>query len=219
MEQLDVLLQKLGAALLWQKLAGLAVLVLLILGGYYYIFFSDVLDERARMEAEITQLTKEKGEYEERKREYLSYKREIAQLQEEQKDVLRYLPKTDDIEQFVEAIQQQVELAGLTKISLIRDPPVPQELCIRLPVKMTVFGTYFQVLRFLKSMGEIQRIVNIEDLTLTPTASAAPDRKDELKADFITVAFQYLDRNAKGAIARTPAGAGMRPVSTSAGGK
>lgn len=218
MEQLDVILQKLGAALLWQKLAALATLVLLILGGYYYGFLSDVLAERERMDAEVTQLTKEKGEYEERKREYLSYKREIAQLQEEQKDVLRYLPKTDDIEQFVEAIQQQVELAGLTKISLIRDPPVPQELFIRLPVKMTVYGTYFQVLRFLKSMGEIQRIVNIEDLTLTPTASTK-DVKDELKADFITVAFQYLDRNAKGAIARTPAGAGMRPVSTSAGGK
>lgn len=216
MEQLDVLLQKLGAALLWQKLAGLAVLVLLILGGYYYIFLSDVLDERARMEAEITQLTKEKGEYEERKREYLSYKREIAQLQEEQKDVLRYLPKTDDIEQFVEAIQQQVELAGLNKISLIRDPPVPQELFIRLPVKMTVYGSYFQVLRFLKSMGEVPRIVNIEDLQLTPMPIGA--NKDELKADFIAVAFQYLDRNAKGAVARAP-GSTMKPVATSAGGK
>lgn len=98
-------------------------------------------------------------------------------------------------------MQQQIELAGLVRSTLIRDTPAAQELFIRLPVKMTVYGTYHQLMRFFKSMGEIPRIVNIEDLKLNPAnqggGNAQTDKDlvpDALKADFVAVAFQYLDR-------------------------
>jgi Tfp pilus assembly protein PilO len=125
MEQIDVALQKLGAALLWQKLAGLAALVVLLCGGYWYFFLDDIWTQRNQFLAEQNKLNQEKRDYEARKKEYLAYKKEIAQLLEEQRDILRLLPKKDDIEQFVEALQQQMELTGLQRPNLVRDPPVP----------------------------------------------------------------------------------------------
>jgi type IV pilus assembly protein PilO len=202
MEQLDELLQKLGGAPPWQKLAGVLVLVALIGAGYWYFFLDEIWSQREQLISQQNKLNNEKKEYENRKREYLAYRKEVAQLLDEQKDVLRLLPKKDDIEQFVEAVQQQIELAGLVRSALVRDPPAAQELFIRLPVKMTVYGSYHQLMRFFKSMGEIPRIVNIEDLKLNPAgtgggAASQSDKDlvpDSLKAEFIAVAFQYLDR-------------------------
>lgn len=224
MDQLDELLQRLGGAPLWQKLAGVLVLVAAIGGGYWYLFLDDIWTQREQLIAQQNKLATEKKEYEGRKREYLAYRKEVNQLLDEQKDVLRLLPKKDDIEQFVEAVQQQIELAGLVRSTLIRDTPAAQELFIRLPVKMTVYGTYHQLMRFFKSMGEIPRIVNIEDLKLNPAVAqggggnAQTDKDlvpDALKADFVAVAFQYLDRQpAKKADTTT-----MKPVATAGGAK
>lgn len=222
MEQLDELLQKLGGAPVWQKAVGLLVAVGLLGGGYWYFFLDDIWIQREQLAAEQSKLSTEKKEYENRKREYLAYRKEIAQLIEEQRDVLRLLPKKDDIEQFIEAMQQQIELSGLTRSALIRDPAVPQDLFIRLPIRMTVYGTYHQLMRFFKSMGEIPRIVNIEDLRLSPTESGSGGSGDKdlppdtLKAEFVAVAYQYLDR----APARPAAGsgAGMQVEAQSSGG-
>lgn len=216
MQQLDVILQKLGGALLWQKALGLFVAVAAILGLYYQFVLSDIWAERERMVAEASKLEQEKKEYENRKKEYLQYRREIALLQDEQRDILRLLPKSDNIEQFVESLQQQIETAGLLRSALIRDPAVPQELFIRLPIKMTAFGTYHQLLRFFKSMREIPRIVNVENLVLA--TAPEKDTPDLLRADFITVAFQYLDRNKKPAGGAAAPGATMKPVAETAGG-
>jgi type IV pilus assembly protein PilO len=216
MEQLDVILQKLGSAPIWQKAIGLVVVVALLGGGYWYFFLDSIWIEREGLEAETKKLEQEKKEYETRKKEYLSYRQEITRLLEEQKDVLRLLPKKDDIEQFVEALQQQIEMSGLSKTALIRDPPVPQDLFIRLPVKMTAYGTYHQFMRFFKSMGEIPRIVNIENLRLTPIDVGGKDSKDELRAEFTAVAFQYLDR---GDQAKKAADATLKPIAQSSGGR
>lgn len=218
MEQLDTILQKLGGALLWQKLVGLLVCVLLLGGGYYWFFLGDIWAQRDQMLADQKKLVQEKQDYEARKKEYLAYKAEIATLLEEQRNLLRLLPKADDIEQFIEAMQQQIELAGLTKTTLIRNPGQQRDLYIRLPVKTTVTGTYHQVMRFLKAMGEIQRIVNIEDLTLAPVAAQADkaQAQDILKADFLAVAFQYSNKPV--ATPKVNAG-GVKSVATAGGGK
>lgn len=216
-QQLEELLQKLGAAQLWQKLAGLLGLIVLVTAGYWYFFLDDIWTQRATLEAETAKLEKEKVEYEGRKKEYLKYRAEVTQLQEEQKDVLRLLPRKDDIEQFVEALQQQTEMAGLNRQTLIRDPPLSQDLYIRLPIKMSLFGSYHQFMRFFKSLGEISRIVNVEDLRLAPVAQgdASKEVADLLRADFIAVAFQFLDRSAKKATG--PTGGTMKSIAQSSG--
>ncbi len=219
MEQLDLILQKLGAAVLWQKVAGLVGLVVLITGGYFYLLLDDVLTQREQMVVAQKKLVQEKGEYEERKKEYLAFKAEVEKLQEDQIGLLKILPKSDDIEQFVETIQQQIELAGLTRVTLIRGIAQQRELHLRLPIKISVIGAYHQVMRFIKSMGEIQRVVNIEELNLTlAPGQNQVENRDLLKAEFIAVAFQYSTKSGpkpKG----TPGATGLKPAATAGGGK
>ena len=181
------LFDKIASLALSVKL-GIAVgAVVLLTGGYYYFFYGDMLDEQAQLEKDRDRLEREKKDYEKRKQEYLAFRNEVNALLEEQKELLRVLPKRDDIEQFIESVQAQIELSGLSKVSSIRDAAQPVEMYIKIPIKMSLSGTYHQINHFFKQVGDLKRIVNIENLSLEPMAPAAGaplDQANQLKANF-----------------------------------
>src|SRR5690242_6483179 len=110
------LFDRLAAVSLAVKLGVLAGLVVFLGAGYWYFFYSDMQDEEEELTRQAEKLDKEKKEYERRKLEYLAFRNEVNALLEEQKELLRVLPKSDDIEQFIESVQAQIELSGLQKV-------------------------------------------------------------------------------------------------------
>ena len=175
--------------------------VVVLLGGYYFYFYADIQERQTQLERDRTRFEKEKKDYEKRKQEYLAYRNEVNALLEEQKELLRVLPKKDDIEQFIESVQAQIELAGLSKVASIREPATPVEMYVKIPIKMSLTGTYHQINHFLKQVGDLKRIVNIEDLSLEPVsqgASMALDQTNQLKANFVATTFQFVEKGAGG---------------------
>jgi type IV pilus assembly protein PilO len=188
--------------------------IVLLTGGYYYFFYGDMLEEQGQLEKDRDRLEREKKEYDKRKQEYLAFRNEVNALLEEQKELLRVLPKRDDIEQFIESVQAQIELSGLSKVSSVRDAAQPVEMYIKIPIKMSLSGTYHQINHFFKQVGDLKRIVNIENLSLEPLAAAAGtplDQANQLKANFIATTFQFVDKGDQ----RVP---GKSGVSVSSGG-
>ncbi|MGZ3427241.1 MAG: type 4a pilus biogenesis protein PilO [Polyangia bacterium] len=177
------------------KLGIIVGLVAVMAGGYYYFFYSDMLEEQAQLEKDRDRLEKEKKEYEKRKQEYLAFRNEVNALLEEQKELLRVLPKADDIEQFIENVQAQIELSGLSKVESTREPAQPVEMYVKIPIKMSLVGTYHQINHFFKQVGELKRIVNIEDLSLDPlNVGVAAEQQNQLKANFTATTFMFTDK-------------------------
>jgi type IV pilus assembly protein PilO len=196
------------------KLGIVAGALVAIVGGYYYFFYDDILQQQAQLQRDRDRLEKEKRDYEKRKQEYLAFRNEVNALLEEQKELLRVLPKKDDIEQFIESVQAQIELAGLSKVSSVREPAMPVEMYVKIPIKMSLTGTYHQINHFFKQVGDLKRIVNIEDLSLEPvsaSASMALDQPNQLKANFTATTFQFVDKGTgatgKGGVTITSGGA------------
>jgi type IV pilus assembly protein PilO len=176
------------------KIGILVGILVLIGGGYWYFIYGDILEESASNEKAIAMSRGEKKDYEKRKQEYLAFRNEVNQLLEEQKELLRVLPKRDDIEQFIENVNAQVELSGLSKVASIRDKGVQDEMYLRIPIRMSLVGTYHQIARFFKNVGELQRIVTIADLQLSPGESRGALGNGPLKADFVAQTFQFVDK-------------------------
>jgi type IV pilus assembly protein PilO len=210
---MDDLFDRIAGLRLGAKLGILALIVGLIAGGYWYFIYSDMTDEARQSGQVIDQLTTEKNSYLARKKEYQGFRLEVTQLLDEQKELLRVLPKKDDIEQFIENVNAQVELAGLSKVASVRDAAVPEQIYLRIPIKMSVTGSYHQINRFFRSLvvpdaNEKKRIVNITDLQLaSPGASGGGADltkaigDNTLKADFVASTFQFLDKAAAPAAA------------------
>jgi type IV pilus assembly protein PilO len=179
------------------KIAVTAGLVLAIFGVYGGLFYLDIQDQIKGARARQQQLQTEKENYQKRQREYQAYRTELTQLQQEQRELLKALPKKAEIPTFLSNIQEQAELSGLEIVSLTIEAENPQELYIRIPIRIEVRGTYHSVTKFFKNLSELPRIVNVENLSLA-VEKADSGGSPRLHAKFVAATFRYRDQGAGG---------------------
>ena len=175
-----------------QKILALALLIGALGAVYYFLFWTDFEVQGRRMASEYTRLDEELQSYQARKRDYMRFKNEVAKLLEDQKELLRILPKKAEIPTFLDSIYNQAEPLGLEITLFARKDEKPQELYVRIPVEIELLGSFHQIARFFNKVAALPRIVNIEDVTLSdPTAT---DSGVRLKAKFQTVTFRFADK-------------------------
>jgi len=174
------------------KIAITAGLVAVILGIYGGLFYLDIEDQIKGARTRQAQLKGEKDNYEKRKREYQAYRTELTQLQQEQRELLKALPKKAEIPTFLSNLQEQAELAGLEIVSLTIEAENPMELYIRIPVRIEVRGTYHSITKFFKNLSELPRIVNVENLSLS-VEKAELGSSPRMRAKFVAATFRYRD--------------------------
>lgn len=185
-----------------QKIALAAGACVVIAGMYYQFFYADLSDNIISAEATYTRLREEKETYNKRKEEYLAFRNELKQLQEEQRDLLRVLPKRDEIASFLSSIQEQAELSGLEVPLFAVDAEQFEELYVKIPVRMELRGGFHAITKFFKNVSELRRIVTVEDLVLLPERD--PVRGDavggtRIKAKFVAATYRYQDPAEKAA--------------------
>jgi len=174
------------------KIAITGGVIAAIFGVYGGMFYLDIQDQIKGARARQQQLRGEKENYQKRQREYQAYRAELTQLQQEQRELLKALPKKAEIPTFLSNIQEQAELAGLEIISLTIDAENPQELYIRIPIRIEVRGTYHAVTKFFKNLSELPRIVNVEGLSMA-IEKAESGASPRLRAKFVAATFRYRD--------------------------
>jgi type IV pilus assembly protein PilO len=172
------------------KIAATLGVIVLLAGAYVGLFYLDIEDQITGARARSSQLQTEKNSYETRKREYQAYRTELTQLQQEQRDLLKALPRKAEIPTFLSNLQEQTELSGLEIVSLTIDAEQPSELYIRIPVRIQVRGSYHSITKFFKNLSELPRIVNVEKLSLA-VEKAEHGVSPRLRAKFIAATFRY----------------------------
>jgi Tfp pilus assembly protein PilO len=90
-------------------------------GAYYALYYTDLVDEQAQQEEVLKKAKAELSQYQKRRDKRKAYLNEVHQLADEQRELLRMLPHSDDIEQFIESMNAQVEASGLTKGASVRE--------------------------------------------------------------------------------------------------
>lgn len=181
----------------------LGVIVLLALLDYQF-FYGDTATRITSARAHQSELDDELAGYKKRRGEYLGYRDELKQLLEEQRGLLRALPKRAEIPTFLSNVQEQAELASLEVLSVDIGQEAPMDLYIKIPVKMEVRGTYHQIARFFRNVGEMARIVNVENLSLAPDRDKVPAgdapgaAPPKLRAKFIAATFRFNEKTGGG---------------------
>lgn len=183
------------------KKVGVTVGVILLIGLLdYQFFYGDTSTDITSARAHAAELADELAGYQRRKSEYLGYRTELTQLLAEQRELLRALPKRAEIPTFLANVQEQAELSTLEVLSVEIGQESPLDLYVKIPVKMEVRGTYHQISRFFRNVGELPRIVNIENLSLGPDQSKAGTVSDggaappKLRAKFVAATFRFNEQ-------------------------
>lgn len=187
-----------------KKVGVTAAAVLVIALFAYQFFYAETSTRIDSARAQQLELQDELAGYRRRRGEYVGFTAELRQLQDEQRELLRALPKRAEIPTFLANIQEQAELAGLEVLSVDIGAEAPQDLYLKIPVKMEVRGTYHQLARFFRNVGELPRIVNVENLTMGPDKDRAGPPEGQgnappkLRAKFIAATFRFNEKNPGG---------------------
>jgi type IV pilus assembly protein PilO len=132
------------------------------------------------------------------------YRRERDQLDQRLREALAELPDDKRIDELLQALQERAVKAGLDILTIEPQPQVNEGFYARIPVPMTVEGDYHEVATFLDSIGRLQRIVNVNNLSFDQPRDQ--NGRVVLSAKFLATTFMFVE--AKDAKPGAPVAAG-----------
>ena len=166
---------KVGVGFLFAVLIGLL---------YFVVFYSDVdndLTQSRQLEARLkTQLVDAKRSREEYQRDADEKTRREQQAREQKK----ILPDDPETPTFLSAIQDVATVSGINLTSWSPTEEVPMEFYAKVPMKLTLSGKFHQVAKFFYGVGQLDRIINVEDIRIKKS------KTDEVEVECLATAFR-----------------------------
>jgi type IV pilus assembly protein PilO len=146
-------------------------------------------DALAKADAELTRVQKQQEDFLEREKQHAEVEAALAKKME----VLPMSAAT--VDNLMQTFQQQARLVGLTVESWTPEAERREEYYARLPVKVRATGTWPQAGEFFRRVAELDRIVNVSNLTLKLSGArrnADPSVHPVLEMDFRAATFRFL---------------------------
>ena len=193
-----------GSALDRLSTAGRAlvgVIFVAIVGVLYFVFFYADLDSQiAGSKQRFTQLQGELSRAQESKEAYqkdLDEKTRRETLSQQQKKIL---PDDPEMPAFLQALQNTATISGVELTAWTPVDEVPMEFYARVPMKLVLKGKFHQVAKFVYSVGQLDRIINIENINLkNPTATEGDEVVVEVEC--LATAFRAVRADEASAVA------------------
>ena len=177
---------------------GLTVGALVLFGvGYYFLFHSEV--ENSLLVAQRTGITLTDDLNKARAEEQAFQKdlAELAEREQRQKELNQILPATTEYPQFLSAVQSAANDSGVSLSAWTPREKVPDKYYARVPMKVELTGRFHQIARFFYNVGQLDRIINMENISMTEPKKV--DDEMVLKAEALATAFHVLESSDEGA--------------------
>ncbi len=174
---------------------------------YFMIFHSEI-------QTEITAAQNQKqtleGELKDALAAEAAYQQDVAELTERERNkraLMKVLPATTEYPAFLSSIQNVANLVGVELIAWTPQEEVPDQFYARVPMKVELQGRFHQIAKFLYNVGQLERIINMENISMKVRPAAA-DGSDEiiLSVTVLATAFHAMEEQ----VASQGGGAGSR---------
>jgi type IV pilus assembly protein PilO len=120
-----------------------------------------------------------------------AYRLEVQELEVQLRRALLELPDKKEIPELLKSVSALATQAGLEEALFRPVPEVYRDFYAEVPVAIAIQGTFHQVARFFYAVGQLSRIVNINQISVRE-----PEIKDDgvrIKAECVATTFRYLD--------------------------
>lgn len=164
---LGVLQDKLGELTPPQRLLLVVITLLLLGGGFYYLKYKDQAQSIRRLQTSVNEQQKRLETLKQAALEVEKFKAELAQSEEQLKQVLSFLPDQKEIPGLLDNISQLGAEVGLENILFQPQPEQPREFHAAIPIRLDLVGTYHELGVFLDKVSKLNRILKVESLNLT----------------------------------------------------
>jgi type IV pilus assembly protein PilO len=180
-------------SVIMQGLVALAIAVILVLAGLY-VPFSPVAQERASYDTAVqerTRLNQEVTQLQVYKQRYGELKQQMDALNKQLDTLKTIVPEEKEVDEFIRQVQGAASAANVQLRRLTAQNIVPKDYHYEMPFEAQADGPYFNVLDFFSRLSRLSRIINVGDLQFDdPTASKGskyPIRPGETVTGVFTV--------------------------------
>jgi type IV pilus assembly protein PilO len=139
----------------------LAVVVLLLAGGYFFLVYQDVSENLAVLRAQELELQRKLSEVRSIAANIGEFEEEIAELEIKLQKVLRQLPDDKELEVVLSDISNLGKTAGIEIKSFQRRDEVVHGFYAEVPISLELEGEYHDIGRFFDMLSRLPRIVNM----------------------------------------------------------
>ncbi len=142
---------------------------LLVLVGvaYFVVFYGDIASSIKAAEGSERQLRTDLADARKVEFAYQKDLQELSERQQRSRELEKILPTSTEYPSFLSSLQAVANIAGVSLSAWTPQPEVSEKFYARVPMKLEIFGKYHQVAKFFYGVGQLERIINMENISLT----------------------------------------------------
>ncbi len=185
---LGVLQDKLSGLTPPQRILLLVVTIALLGGAFYFLKYKDQANTVRRLQTSINEQEKKLVTLKQAAVEVEKVKKELAESEEQFKQILSFLPDQKEIPGLLDNISQLGAEVGLENILFQPQPEQPREFHAAIPIRLDLVGTYHELGVFLDRVSKLDRILKVESLNLTKQKD-----RSQLQVGCTVVTYRFVD--------------------------
>ena len=174
----------------------IAGIIALITAANFFLVIQPLEEQIDALRAEQAKLDSDLAEKSEIAQNLNERRREMDVLEQKLAEALTELPENKDVEELLSQLNDIGKKSGLeiNKVEPSGESVSGGEFFARIPIKMSVTGTYHEVAVFLQEVANMRRIVNVSGIKLA--APAAKNERVVLQTSFLATTFRFVDTKA-----------------------
>jgi type IV pilus assembly protein PilO len=181
-------LENLGKLVLWQRVAILAGLVVLMLGAAVWFLFLPQYEEISQLDEKLQGLEKKLATAKVNAAELGKFQAKMQEAEAQFKIAMRALPENQEIPSLLTSISKSGQDVGLEFLLFEPKPETPQGFYAEIPVAMRLRGDYHNLAVFFDKVARLSRIVNINNISVTPGKDGR-----ELNTECTAVTYKFVE--------------------------
>ena len=175
---------------------GVAFLLVTLTGLVYFVVFHS--DIQTSLDSETSRHGQLEATLEETRAAEHNYQKDLAELadrQQRQRELSKILPATTESAAFLSAVQNVANVAGVNLKAWTPQAEVPQKFYAKVPMKLELSGRYHQIAKFFYNVGQLERIINMEDISILEPQEHRQEPSEELlvQVQVLATAFHLLE--------------------------
>jgi type IV pilus assembly protein PilO len=158
---------------------------------YFVIFYGDLSNSINTAKSEEQRLRKD---LEEARKAEFAYEKDLAEFtmrQQRQRELNKMLPTNTEYPAFLSAVQNVANVTGVTLTAWSPSQEVPEQFYARVPMKLELSGRFHQVAKFFYGIGQLDRIINMENISLGDPKPVGDDIV--LRVEGLATAFRAVE--------------------------
>jgi type IV pilus assembly protein PilO len=164
----SLFLEKIEKLLLWQRVAILAGLIVLVVGAAVWFQFLPQYEEISQLDEKLQGLEKKLATAKINAAELGKFQAKMQEAEAQFKIAMRALPENQEIPSLLTSISKSGQEVGLEFLLFEPKPEIRREFYAEIPVAMSLRGDYHNLAVFFDKVARLSRIVNINNISVTP---------------------------------------------------